>query len=83
MSGSHLAIESARVLVLQEELYESRLKQAACDEHLGRSPIASLKVGPHHQSSLCVFAVTHRGSAARQCMHRLQTFAAHGKQKES
>ena len=29
---------------LQEELYESRLKQAACDQALNRSPIAALKV---------------------------------------
>lgn len=28
----------------QEELYESRLKQAACDQALNRSPIAALKV---------------------------------------
>jgi hypothetical protein len=29
---------------LKEELYESKLKQAVCDQTLGRSPIAALKV---------------------------------------
>lgn len=38
-------------LFVQEELYESRLKQAACDQALGRSPIKALKVcrGPFLQ----------------------------------
>lgn len=85
---SDLAIESAHVLVLaaggavRVEAEAGGLRRAP-----GPLPYRLAQGGATPSIKFTCFAVcsavTHRGSAARQCMHKLQIFAAHSKQKES